>query len=142
MKTTRWFIERGTVTNGWINSAHNPPEGWDSEEVAIAWCKNVLPSVCLGINVNTRVVSREVWVAAKAVVKVVSRVVVLEINNAKWHRKESEYGIEWFHSDDNNDKFVEVYYSSDGKNWHHNYSGDGAVCDEPEVERIWREHNN
>lgn len=137
MKTTRWFIERDTFDRGWIDSVYNPPEGLDSEEAATNLIANILRKLC-----KYRVISREVDVAAKDVVKVVSRGWCVEINDALWRRKEAGQQIEWLHFDDNNDETVEAYYSSDGKNWHHNYSGDGAVCEEPEVERIWREHSN
>ncbi|QIW88579.1 hypothetical protein [Pseudanabaena phage PA-SR01] len=66
MRTTRWFIERGEDLVGWIDSAHNPPEGWESEKAATSWYRNTFPTYRLG---NVRVVSREVEVDAKDIVK-------------------------------------------------------------------------
>jgi hypothetical protein len=138
MKTTRWFIEYNTFTHGWLTSMHNTAEGWESQEAANHWYENVLEKE---LQHCFRVVSREVEVSAKDVVKVLSRSVQLDVDDTLWRRKEAGSEIEWLHFDDNDDKIVEAYYSPDGKNWHHNYSSEGAVCEEPEVERIWREYN-
>ena len=136
MKTTRWFIERDTFDKDWIDSVYNPPEGLDSEEAAANLIANMSRKLC-----KYRVDSREVEVAAKNVVKIVSRGVVLEINDADWRRKEAGQEIQWLHFGNDDDGIIEAYYSPDGKNWHHNYSGKGDDCGEPEVEQIWREYN-
>jgi hypothetical protein len=144
MKTTRWFIEYNTFTHGWLTSMHNTAEGWESQEAANHWYENVLEKE---LQHCFRVVSREVEVSAKDVLKVKSTIVELELANAWYRRKEEGESIEWSQysiearwSDDRG--WVQTYSTHNGKVWREQdedcYIRD---CEEPEVERIWREYN-
>lgn len=137
MKTTRWFIEYNTFTHGWLTSMHNTAEGWESQEAANHWYENVLEKE---LQHCFRVVSREVEVGAKDVVKVLSRSVDLDIAGQVWRRREESTYIAWSHISETPKKGYST--TSDGKSWRtQNEEWCVIPCEEPEVERIWREYN-
>ena len=142
MKTTRWFIEYNTFTHGWLTSMHNTTEGWESQEAANHWYENILEK---DLRHCFRVVSREVEVSAKDAVKVTSRSVDLDIAGQVWRRDEEGASIEWSrfseHPRTDYKGWHDVYSTHDGKIWREqddDYSK--KPCEEPEVERIWREY--
>lgn len=136
MKTTRWFIEYNTFTHGWLTSMHNTAEGWESQEAANHWYENVLEKE---LQHCFRVVSREVEVSAKDVVKVTSQSVDLDIAGQVWRRREEDSLIIWDNLDEG---FGEIFRYKDGK-WstYDVVFGGSQEREEPEVERIWREYN-
>lgn len=143
MKTTRWFIQHGDARGQWVDSVHNPHEGWESRESASLGVASILKRIK---NISIKTVSREVEVSAKDVVKVTSRSVDLDIAGQVWRRDEEGASIEWSrfseHPRTDYKGWHEVYSTHDGKTWREQ-DDDYSIkpCEEPEVERIWREYN-
>jgi hypothetical protein len=136
MKMTRWFIEYNTFTHGWLTSMHNTTVGWESQEVANHWYENVLER---DLRHCFRVVSREVEVSAKDVVKVTSTIIELKISGKLWRRREEDSLISWDNLDEG---FDEIFQYRDGKWFTYDVVfGGSQEREEPEVERIWREYN-
>jgi hypothetical protein len=134
MKMTRWFIQHDDARGQWIDSAHNPHEGWESRESASLGVASILKRTK---NISIKTISREVEVSAKDVVKVINQTVSLEIAGSAWLRREEEDLIVW----NRVDTVRGDIYRYKNKRWIRcDALGYRFDCEEPEVEQIWREY--